>query len=136
MTGSVGIVRLGAVGSERGDVTGEREGSRSPPPSAWPSYCTTCSPSDGGTLRPSLLRRGAGDVASQAIAFARYAEAAHAALVNGIPGVVAVAEGQVLSVMAFTFRDGRITALDILTDPERPARIDLSVLDGRSTPSG
>ncbi|WP_405443331.1 hypothetical protein [Streptomyces avidinii] len=101
---------------------GEREGSRSPPPSAWPSYCTTCSPSDGGALRPSLLRRGAGDVASQAITFARYAEAAHAAPVNGIPGA--------LSVMAFTFRDGRIIALDILTDPERLARIDLSVLDG------
>ncbi len=91
--------------------------------------------SDGGTLRPSLLRRGAAEVASQAIAFARFAEAAHAALVNGVPGVVAVAEGRVLSVTAFTFVDGRITALDILTDPERLARIDLSVLDDRSTPS-
>ncbi|MGW0552344.1 sigma-70 family RNA polymerase sigma factor [Streptomyces altiplanensis] len=84
--------------------------------------------SDGGTLRPSLLRRGAAQVASQAITFARYAEAAHPVLVNGTPGVVATAQGRPLSVMAFTVRGDRITALDILTDPERLARIDLSVL--------
>lgn len=86
--------------------------------------------SDGGTLRPTLLRRGAAEVASQAITFARFAEAAHAVLVNGVPGVVAMAEGRALSVMAFTVQDGRITALDILTDPERLARIDLSVVRG------
>ncbi|MHC0429589.1 sigma-70 family RNA polymerase sigma factor [Streptomyces sp. O3] len=86
--------------------------------------------SDGGALRPSLLRRGASDVASQAVAFARFAEAGHAVLVNGSPGVVAVAEGRAVSVMAFTIQGGRIAALDILTDPERLARIDLSVLRG------
>ncbi|MFD3806151.1 sigma-70 family RNA polymerase sigma factor [Streptomyces sp. NPDC058611] len=86
--------------------------------------------SDGGVLRPSLLRRGASDVASQAIAFARFAEAARPVLVNGAPGLVAVAGGRPLSVMAFTIRGGRITALDILTDPERLARVDLDVLDG------
>ncbi|WP_404962084.1 sigma-70 family RNA polymerase sigma factor [Streptomyces sp. 147326] len=85
--------------------------------------------SDGGALRPGLVRRGAADVASQAITFARFAAAAHPVLVNGIPGVVATAEGRAISVMAFTIQDGRITALDILTDPERLARIDLSVLE-------
>ncbi|MEU9163914.1 sigma-70 family RNA polymerase sigma factor [Streptomyces sp. NPDC048424] len=86
--------------------------------------------SDGGTLRPGLVRHGAAEVASQAITFARFAAAAHPVLVNGLPGVVAVADGRAISVMAFTIRDGRITALDILTDPERLARIDLSVLEG------
>ncbi|MEU2514669.1 sigma-70 family RNA polymerase sigma factor [Streptomyces syringium] len=86
--------------------------------------------SDGGTLRPGVIRRGAADVASQAITFARFAEAAHPALVNGTPGVVAVAEGRAISVMAFSVQGGRITTLDILTDPERLARIDLSVLGG------
>ncbi|MGR4879475.1 sigma-70 family RNA polymerase sigma factor [Streptomyces sp. LARHCF249] len=86
--------------------------------------------SDGGTLLPSVLRRGAAEVASQAIAFARFAEAAHPVLVNGIPGVVSLSQGRPLSVMGFTVRDGRITALDILTDPERLARLDLSVIDG------
>lgn len=86
--------------------------------------------SDGGTLRPSLLRRGAQDVASQAITFARIAEAARPVLINGSPGVVSVAEGRVVSVMAFTIRGGRITALDILTDPERIAELDLDALTG------
>ncbi len=86
--------------------------------------------SDGGTLRPSLVRRGASEVAAQAITFARFAEAARPALVNGLPGVVAFAEGRPMSVMAFTVRDGRIIALDILTDPDRLARIDPSVFDG------
>ncbi|WP_328924052.1 sigma-70 family RNA polymerase sigma factor [Streptomyces sp. NBC_00190] len=86
--------------------------------------------SDGGTLRPSILRRGATDVASQAITFARFAEGAHPVLVNGTPGVVAVAQGRPVSVMAFTVADGKITALDILTDPERLARIDLGFIDG------
>lgn len=86
--------------------------------------------SDGGALLPSMLRHGAADVASQAITFARFAEASHPVLVNGLPGVLALsARGEPLSVMAFTVRDGRVTALDILTDPERLARIDLGVLD-------
>lgn len=87
--------------------------------------------SDGGTLRPSLLRRGAVDVASQAIMFARFAEAAYPALVNGTPGVVSLAQdGTALSVMSFTIRGGVITALDILVDPERLARIDLGPVLG------
>ncbi|MFF4429650.1 sigma-70 family RNA polymerase sigma factor [Streptomyces sp. NPDC001513] len=85
--------------------------------------------SDGGTLRPGLVRHGAAEVASQAITFARFAAAAHPVLVNGLPGVVAVADGRAISVMAFTIQDGRITALDILTDPERLARIYLSILE-------
>ncbi|GHG59881.1 sigma-70 family RNA polymerase sigma factor [Streptomyces griseocarneus] len=84
--------------------------------------------SDGGTLLPSALRRGAAEVASQAIMFARFAEAGHPVLVNGTPGFVAFAEGRPMSVMAFTIQGDRITALDILTDPERLACLDLSGL--------
>ncbi|MFD4246238.1 hypothetical protein ACFWP3_32295 [Streptomyces sp. NPDC058525] len=47
----------------------------------------------------------------------------------GLPGVVSRSQGRPLSVMAFTVRDGRITALDILTDPERLARLDLSAAE-------
>lgn len=75
--------------------------------------------SDGGTLVPSILRRGAADVASQAITFARFAADARLVLVNGTPGVVSFTEGRPLSVMSFTIRDGRITGLDILSDPDR-----------------
>ncbi|MEU1123298.1 sigma-70 family RNA polymerase sigma factor [Streptomyces sp. NPDC005899] len=83
--------------------------------------------SDGGTLVPSILRRGAGDVASQAIAFARFAANARLVLVNGTPGVVSFTEDRrPLSVMSFTIRDGRITALDILTDPDRLTTLGLT----------
>ncbi|QHC21290.1 sigma-70 family RNA polymerase sigma factor [Streptomyces sp. GS7] len=82
--------------------------------------------SDGGTLVPSVLRRGAADVASQAITFARFAADARLVLVNGTPGVVSFAEGRPLSVMSFTIRDGRITALDILTDPSRLTALGLT----------
>lgn len=84
--------------------------------------------SDGGTLLPSAVRRGAAEIAAQAITFARFAEAAHPVLVNGLPGVVAVADGRVMSVMSFTVRDGKVVALDFLTDPERLARIDVAAL--------
>ncbi|WP_031070714.1 RNA polymerase sigma factor SigJ [Streptomyces sp. NRRL S-118] len=83
--------------------------------------------SDGGTLVPSVLRRGAADVASQAITFARFAADARLVLVNGTPGVVSFTEGRPLSVMSFTIRGGRITALNILTDPERLTTLGLSV---------
>ncbi|MGV9265547.1 sigma-70 family RNA polymerase sigma factor [Kitasatospora sp. NPDC003701] len=86
--------------------------------------------SDGGALRPGLLRRGAADVASQAIAFARFAQDGRPVLVNGAPGVLSLADGKPLSLMAFTIRGGRITALDILTDPDRLARLGLGALLG------
>ncbi|MFG3224175.1 sigma-70 family RNA polymerase sigma factor [Kitasatospora sp. NPDC048194] len=82
--------------------------------------------SDGGTLVPSVLRRGAADVASQAVAFARFAAEGRPVLVNGSPGVVSFAEGRPLSVMSFTIHDGRITRMDILTDPVRLAALGLT----------
>jgi RNA polymerase sigma factor (sigma-70 family) len=74
---------------------------------------------DGGKLGTSSLRRGARDVASGALFFARLADSGLPVLVNGEPGIVGIVHGQVASVLAFTIRNGRITALDILTDPER-----------------
>ncbi|MEV0533338.1 sigma-70 family RNA polymerase sigma factor [Kitasatospora sp. NPDC050463] len=86
--------------------------------------------SDGGALRPSVFRRGAAEVASQAITFARFAQDGRPVLVNGAPGVLSLADGKPLSLMAFTIRGGRITALDILTDPDRLARLGLGALLG------
>ncbi|MFK0218738.1 sigma-70 family RNA polymerase sigma factor [Streptomyces vinaceus] len=88
--------------------------------------------SDGGALRPGSVRRGATDVASNAITFARFAAAAVPVLVNGAPGALVLAEGKSLSLMAFTVRNGKIVALDILTDPQRLSRLDLgTALDTR-----
>jgi RNA polymerase sigma-70 factor (ECF subfamily) len=88
-------------------------------------------PSDGGTRRTrlSVVYRGASTVAEQAITFGRLSPFARPALVNGAAGVVVAAQGRPLSVMGFTVTDGRIVAIDVLSDPDRLARLDLAVLD-------
>ncbi|MFC9788762.1 RNA polymerase sigma factor SigJ [Rhodococcus sp. NPDC127528] len=67
--------------------------------------------------------RGAEQVAARALNFARLARFAHPALVNGTAGAVAIAEGQVLSVLGVTIRGGRIVEIDILADRDRLARL-------------
>ncbi len=74
---------------------------------------------DGGDERSSTILRGAQAVAGSAVMFARLADDARPVLVNGVAGVLAVASGKPMSVMAFTVVDGRIVAIDSLTDPER-----------------
>ncbi|MGN9910430.1 sigma-70 family RNA polymerase sigma factor [Phytohabitans sp. LJ34] len=71
---------------------------------------------------------GARALATNAITFARYASAGRLALINGVPGLIAMDGERVRSVMAFTIRGGKVTALDILVDPDRLARLDISPL--------
>ncbi|MGW1374349.1 RNA polymerase sigma factor SigJ [Streptomyces sp. NPDC002446] len=85
--------------------------------------------SDGGSLRPSSVVHGARAVAEGAMTFARLAEFTRPALVNGAAGAVAMSQGRPMSVAAFTVAGGKVVALDILTDPERLARLDLTFLD-------
>jgi RNA polymerase sigma factor (sigma-70 family) len=84
----------------------------------------------GDTGRPgtSLLARGADAVAASAVMFARPQADLRSALVNGAAGVVVEIAGRVVAVMAFTVAEGRIVAIDALNDPDRLARIDVSVL--------
>ncbi|GAA4204737.1 RNA polymerase sigma factor SigJ [Microbispora amethystogenes] len=86
--------------------------------------------SDGGVARArhSTVVTGARAVAAQAVTFGSLSPYARPALVNGAAGVVVVANGRPLSVMAFTVTDGRIAAIDVLSDPGRLARLDLTVL--------
>ena len=84
---------------------------------------------DGGTLGQSALVQGREAVAQGAMAFAQVAELTRPALVNGGPGAVSFRDGKLVSVAAFSVSGGKITALDILTDPERLARLDPAVLD-------
>jgi ketosteroid isomerase-like protein len=86
--------------------------------------------SDGGPGRPAtVLVRGARTVAERAVTFARLAPRSRPALVNGAAGVVAGSRERPLSVMGFTVSGGRIVEMDVITDPERLSRLDLSVLD-------
>jgi len=76
---------------------------------------------DGGEARPSATHviRGAVEVASRAMTFARLSPFVRPVLVNGVAGALVVPEGDVFSVMAFTVAGGRIAAIDILADPNR-----------------
>jgi hypothetical protein len=83
---------------------------------------------DGGPTGPSRHVRGAEHVAGQAIVWSRVSLTVHRALVNGAAGAVAMRDGRPFAVAALTIRDGRIAELDFLTDPERIAGLDLTVL--------
>ena len=84
---------------------------------------------DGGASRPGLVRvtRGANAVAEQAMSFRRFGETATRVLVNGIPGGVAWSpDGTPFAVLALTVRGGKVVAIDVLADPDRLARLDLT----------
>jgi RNA polymerase sigma-70 factor, ECF subfamily len=85
--------------------------------------------SDGGTQRPSVVIRGARAVAGRAVNFARLSAYRKAALVNGAAGVVVVTGDRPFAVMGFTVVGSRIVEVDVLSDPERLRRLDLSLLD-------
>jgi RNA polymerase sigma-70 factor (ECF subfamily) len=87
--------------------------------------------SDGGTARPGLvsLVHGARAVAEQALLFRRFAETSTRVLVNGLPGGVAWnPDGSPFAVLALTVRGGRVVRIDVLADPERLGRLDLTVV--------
>ena len=81
-----------------------------------------------GPLGPSRVVRGAPEVAGQVLGFARFARFTRTVLVNGAPGLLVAADGQPLSVMGVATREGRIVEIDILADPERLRRLDLTTL--------
>jgi hypothetical protein len=81
-----------------------------------------------GGVGTSRVMRGVLAVANQALMFSHLAQFARLALVNGTPGLVTVQDGKPISVMGFTVRDGKIVELDILADPARLARLDLTMV--------
>ena len=71
--------------------------------------------------------RGAAAVAQQAMAFRHLAPGARRVLVNGGAGFVVFAGGRPYAVVGFGFNASSITEIDFLLDPDRLARLDLSV---------
>jgi len=55
----------------------------------------------------------------------------HPALVNGAAGMVATRNGVVFTIASVIVRNGKIAEMDFLADPERLARLDLTILDDR-----
>jgi RNA polymerase sigma factor (sigma-70 family) len=86
---------------------------------------------DGGELAAGVsgVTRGASEVARQAIEYSRLGIVVRPALVNGAIGTVAFLDGRLFAVRGFTIREGKIVAMDILADPERLRRLELTVLD-------
>jgi ketosteroid isomerase-like protein len=86
---------------------------------------------DGGAV-PGLSHRvqGAENVAGRALMFRRDDLTVHHALVNGTPGLVATRDGELFSVMGLTVTGGRIIEMNILVDPERLRRLDVTLPGG------
>ena len=79
--------------------------------------------------------RGAAEYARRAVvggawAAASGAWAAQPALVNGAVGVIVAPRGRLTMVLELTIENGKIVAVDAITDPERLATLELAVLDG------
>ncbi|MFE9747800.1 sigma-70 family RNA polymerase sigma factor [Saccharothrix saharensis] len=85
---------------------------------------------DFGALNPDLTAtvRGAAEVARRALMFRRPEGVSRLVLVNGGMGILTAPGGEPASVMGLTVSGGRIVAIDVLADPERLARLDLSAL--------
>ena len=86
---------------------------------------------DGGPTGFSHRVQGAQAVAGQARMF-RQAQTdliVRRALVNGLPGLVSSRDGKPFSIGAFTISAGRIVEMYFLADPDRLARLDLTLLD-------
>jgi RNA polymerase sigma-70 factor (ECF subfamily) len=86
---------------------------------------------DGGAVAPGASRfvRGAANVARGAVAFSRLDIDVRPALVNGAVGTVTLRHGEPFAIAGFTIRNRRIVEMDILADPERLSRVDLTILD-------
>jgi RNA polymerase sigma factor (sigma-70 family) len=69
--------------------------------------------------------RGASTVAGLAKGYAAPEREVRPAVVNGAAGAVIFVDGRATAIMGFVVRGGRITAIEVLADPERVARIDV-----------
>jgi RNA polymerase sigma factor (sigma-70 family) len=87
---------------------------------------------DRGALPAGASRvvHGARPVAENTLKFWRVAGFARPALVNGAAGIVAFApDGRPFSVVGFTVRLGKIVEIDVLADPGRLSRLNLTRFD-------
>src|SRR3984893_17142063 len=86
---------------------------------------------DGGAVKGmSRLVRGAQAVVAQAATFSKLGLSNQVVLVNGNIGVVSrLPDGRLLSVIGFTIAGGKVVEMDILADPDRLSRLDLSAIE-------
>lgn len=85
-----------------------------------------------GDFGPGQSRsvQGASAVAGLARGYAAPEREVRPAAVNGAAGAVIFVGGRATAIMGFVVRRGRVAAIDVLADPARIARIDLSGVGG------
>ena len=74
--------------------------------------------------------RGAASVAKLAQSYAGPDREVRPATVNGAAGAVIVQAGRVAAIMGFIVTGGMVTTIDVLADPRRISRLDLSAVIG------
>src|SRR5262249_26309470 len=88
---------------------------------------------DAAAVPPGAPRelRGARAVASGALAGARRARSVPVALalIDGKVGVVVAPRGRLSMAIEFEIRGGRIATIDVVADPQRLRRLDITLLD-------
>jgi RNA polymerase sigma factor (sigma-70 family) len=85
----------------------------------------------GALIGMSRVVRGASAVAGQAATFSRSGLTNQLVLVNGHLGFVSRRpDGRVFAVIGFTIAGGKVVEMDILADPDRLSRLDLSAIEG------
>ena len=84
---------------------------------------------DFGPGAAGFRAEGASPVAKLARSYAASEREVRAATVNGAAGAVIFVTGRPTAIMGFVVRDGRVAAIDVLADPQRIAKIDLSALN-------
>jgi RNA polymerase sigma-70 factor, ECF subfamily len=85
---------------------------------------------DFGRGAAGFRAEGASSVARLARSYAAPEREVRAATVNGAAGAVIFVAGRATAIMGFVVRDERIAAIDVLADPERIAKLDLSAVGG------
>jgi RNA polymerase sigma-70 factor (ECF subfamily) len=82
---------------------------------------------DHGTVREI---RGARVSAERALMFSHLAQWVQPVLVNGVAGIVSrLPDGRTFSVMCFTVKGNRIAEIDVIRDPDRLRRLDLTAIN-------
>jgi RNA polymerase sigma-70 factor (ECF subfamily) len=74
----------------------------------------------------AAVMRGARAVGSYALGFSRSAQFVEPALVNGAAGLAIVPQGRLMGALGFAFSGGRITEIDMISEPGRLLEVDLA----------
>jgi RNA polymerase sigma factor (sigma-70 family) len=74
--------------------------------------------------------QGARAVGAHALTYSRAAQFVEPALVDGAVGLAIVPHGRLIGALGFTFKDGKIAEIDLISEPGHLRHVDLTALGG------